>query len=163
MKVIFSDIDGVLNTRATPNPRELPYIVDKKLVRRLRQLCQQTRARVVLTSTWRYDPAGLFSARHHRIPYSDYVPDLPHRPRRDEILAWLRKHPRVSRYAVLDDDDDQLDELPLFQANPRTGLTPSLARALRDYLNGKTNKDRRRNKAVRMAENLVNTLTGHRG
>jgi hypothetical protein len=69
----------------------------------------------------------------------------------------------VTRYAVLDDDDDELDELPLFQANPRTGLTPALARAVRDYLNGKTDKDRRRNAAVRMAENIVNSLTGHRG
>jgi hypothetical protein len=163
MKVIFCDIDGILNTSATPNPRKLPYIVDKRLVRRLRQLTQQTRARIVLTSTWRYDPAGLFSARYHRIPYLDCVPDLPHRPRRDEILAWLRKHPRVTRYAVLDDDDDELDELPLFQANPRTGLTPALARAVRDYLNGKTDKDQRRNVAVRLAENIVNSLTGHRG
>lgn len=163
MKVIFSDIDGVLNTRTTPNPRELPYIVDKKLVRRLRELCRQTRARLVLTSTWRYDPAGLFSARYHRIPYSDCVPDLRHRPRRDEILAWLRKHPRVTRYAVLDDDDDELDELPLFQPSSGTGLTPALARAVKNYLSGKTDKDRRRNVVVRTAENLVNALTGHRG
>jgi len=29
MKVIFLDIDGVLNCDKTPNPRKFPYIVDK--------------------------------------------------------------------------------------------------------------------------------------
>ncbi len=38
MKVIFLDIDGVLNSDATPNARNLPYIVDKRLLRRLNRL-----------------------------------------------------------------------------------------------------------------------------
>ena len=64
MKVIFLDIDGVLNCRKTPNPRKLPYIVDPKLLKRFKRLVERTGAKVVLASTWRYDPAGLFSARH---------------------------------------------------------------------------------------------------
>ncbi len=40
---------------------------------------------------------------------------MPHRPRRDEVLAWLRKAVRVTRYVVIDDEDDELDGLPLFQ------------------------------------------------
>src|SRR5215210_5784393 len=103
MKVIFLDIDGVLNTSSTPNPRKLPYVVDKTLVRRLQQLVVKTRAKVILISTWRYDPAGVFSARYHKIPFSGCTPDLPHRPRRDEILRWLKTHREVSRFLVLDD------------------------------------------------------------
>lgn len=34
MKVIFLDIDGVLNCKKTPNPRKLPYIVDRTLLAR---------------------------------------------------------------------------------------------------------------------------------
>jgi histidinol phosphatase-like enzyme len=64
MKVIFLDIDGVLNCDKTPNPRNLPYIVDKKLLARLCELLQRTKAKVVLTSSWRIDPVGLFAARH---------------------------------------------------------------------------------------------------
>jgi hypothetical protein len=88
---------------------------------------------------------------------------MPRRARRDEILAWLNKHPRVSRFALLDDDDDELDELPLFQPSPSTGLTNEIARALTNYLNKNTNADMRRSAVVRIASNLANAFTGHRG
>jgi Swiss Army Knife RNA repair-like protein len=59
MKVIFLDIDGVPNCKKTPNPRKFPYVVDKKLLARLRKLLDKTGAKVVLSSTWRLDPIGL--------------------------------------------------------------------------------------------------------
>lgn len=55
-KVIFLDIDGVLNCDKTPNPRKFPYVVDKRLLARLKRLLAKTRAQVVLTSSWRLDP-----------------------------------------------------------------------------------------------------------
>ena len=97
MKVIFLDIDGVLNTSKTRNPRKLPYIVERRLVGRLKRLLRKTRAKVVLSSTWRYDPAGLFSARYHGIPFIDCTPDLANKPRRNEILVWLKRHPRFHK------------------------------------------------------------------
>jgi hypothetical protein len=163
MKVVFLDIDGVLNTRHTPNPHKLPYVVDKTLVRRLRRLLARTKAKAVLSSTWRYDPAGLFSARRYGIPFIGCTPDLPQRPRREEVRAWLKKHPRVTRYAVLDDDDDGLDAMPLFQPSASTGLTTEIAKALGDYLLTKTDRDMRRNAVVRIAENALDVLTGHQG
>jgi hypothetical protein len=134
MNIIFSDIDGVLNTRRTPNPRKFPYVADPRLIARLHAVLERTRAQIVLTSTWRYDPAGLFSARHWGIPFIDITPDLPKEPRRNEILAWLRDHPGVTRFAVLDDEDDKLDGLPLFQPSAVTGLTEQIAQGLMDYL-----------------------------
>src|SRR5689334_14670437 len=71
MKVIFLDIDGVLNCSKTPNPRDFPYIVDKKLLARFKKLLERTGARVVLSSTWRCDPVGLFAAKHYGIPFFD--------------------------------------------------------------------------------------------
>ena len=114
MKVIFLDIDGVLNCKKTPNPRSLPYMVDRRLLARFKRLLKRTRAKVVLTSTWRYDPAGLFSAKRWGIPFISVTPDMPKRPRHDEIRAWLKKHPQVTRFVVIDDEDDGLDDLPLF-------------------------------------------------
>src|SRR5437588_1068675 len=126
MKVIFLDIDGVLNCTNTPNSRKFPYIVDPKLLKRFKRLLRRTRAKVVLSSTWRYDPAGIFSAKRYGIPFIDVIPDLPHEPRRKEILQWLQEHPEVTRYIVIDDEDDDLDGLPLFQPSSRTGLTEEI-------------------------------------
>jgi hypothetical protein len=88
-RIIFLDIDGVLNCKRTSNPRKLPYIVDRALLERFTRVVARTGADVVLSSTWRYDPAGLFSAKHWGVPFIDVIPDMPQQPRRDEIMAWL--------------------------------------------------------------------------
>ncbi len=163
MKIVFSDIDGVLNCRSTLNPRKFPYVADPQLVERLKEVLRRSQAEVVLTSTWRYDPAGLFSAKHWGIPFIDITPDLPHEPRRNEVLSWLADHPEVTRYAVLDDDDDDLDSLPLFQPSARRGLTKEIAQALMDYLDGKRERDMRASRMVRWIENLQDVLKRHPG
>jgi Swiss Army Knife RNA repair-like protein len=163
MKVIFLDIDGVLNCNSTPNPRKFPFMVDPVLLKRLQRLMELTDAAVVLSSSWRFDPAGIFSAKHYRIPFIDTIPDLPDQPRCEEILAWLRIHPKVERYIVLDDEDDELDPLPLFQPSKSTGLTNEIVEAAADYLNGKTDKDMRHNKLVRIFQNVSAMIVGHKG
>ena len=163
MKVIFLDIDGVLNCSKTYNPRKLPYVIDHKLLNRFERLLQRTKAKVVLSSTWRYDPAGLFSAKHQGIPFIGFTPDMPRKPRRDEILAWLKDHPKVARYVVIDDDDDELDELPLFQPSAATGLTDKIVKGVVDYLDGKTDKDMRSGRVTRIIENIHASLTQHQG
>lgn len=154
MKVIFLDIDGVLNCKKTPNPRKFPYIVDPKLLRRFDRLLKRTGAKVVLSSTWRLDPAGLFSAKHLGVPFSDVCPDMPGSPRCDEVEAWLSRHPQVMRFAIIDDEDDDLDKFPLFQPSVKTGLTPQIAKGVADYLNGKTDRDMRSNLFRRIGQNV---------
>src|SRR5436305_6195221 len=83
MKVIFLDIDGVLNCSKTPNPRDFPYIVDKKLLARFKKLMDRTGAKVVLSSSWRCDPVGRFAARHYGVPFIGVCPDRPKSPRRN--------------------------------------------------------------------------------
>ena len=163
MKVIFLDIDGVLNCKKTANPRKLPYVVDRRLLARLKQLLERTGAKVVLSSTWRYDPAGLFSAKHWGILFIGITPDMPKRPRRDEIRAWLKKHPKVTRFAVIDDEDDELDELPLFQPSAATGLTDKIVRGVVKYLDGKTDEDMRSGSVERLLQNVQSALKGHQG
>ena len=154
MKVIFLDIDGVLNCETTPNPRNFPYIVDKRLLRRLHRLVNRTGAKVVLTSSWRVDPAGLFAARHWGVPFVGTCPDMPNSPRCREVLTWLKQHPKVTRYAVIDDEDDELDELPLFQPSASTGLTPAIANGVENYLNEKTDQTMRANTLTRIGQNI---------
>jgi HAD domain in Swiss Army Knife RNA repair proteins len=154
MKVVFLDIDGVLNSEKTPNPRQFPYVVDKRLLARLKKLLQRTRAKVVLTSSWRCDPVGLFAAKHSGVPFIDVCPDLPRSPRCKEIQAWLARHPKVTRYVVIDDEDDELDGLPLFQPSARTGLTREIARGVENYFSGKSDRDMRANPLVRLGQNV---------
>lgn len=163
MKIIFLDIDGVLNCKETPNPRKFPFMVDATLLQRLKRLLEMTGAQVVLSSNWRYDPAGLFSAEHYGVPFIGSTPDLPGQPRCNAILEWLRSHPDVERFIVLDDEDDELDDLPLFQPSRSTGLTDDMVEAAANYLNGKTDKDMRCNKVVRMVQNLSALVVGHKG
>jgi hypothetical protein len=163
MKVIFLDIDGVLNCKRTPNPRKLPYVVDPPLLDRFKRLVAAAQAEVVLSSTWRYDPAGLFSAQRWGIPFKDVIPDLPDRTRRDEICVWLEKHPDVTRFAVIDDEDDELDELPLFQPSAATGLSEEIVQGVTSYLLEKTNRDMRCNRMRRLFQNLREFMRGHPG
>ena len=115
MKVIFLDIDGVLNCDHMANPRKFPYVVDKKLLARFKKLLSRTGAKVVLSSSWRLDPVGLLAAKHWGVPFIDVAADMPKKTRRDEVVTWLSKHPNVIRYTIIDDEDDELDALPLFQ------------------------------------------------
>jgi HAD domain in Swiss Army Knife RNA repair proteins len=163
MKVIFLDIDGVLNCARTPNPRNLPYVIDARLKKRLDRMLQRTGAKIVLASTWRYDPAALFTLKRHGIRLIDVTPDLPRRPRRDEVLAWLKKADRVTRYVVIDDEDDELDGLPLFQPSSRTGLSQRIVNGVVNYLDGKTDRDMRRPLLTRVIQNLRAAVTGHEG
>ena len=79
MKVIFLDIDGVLNSDSTPNPRKFPYIVE--------ELVRRTGATVVLSSTWRVDPVGRFAAKLYEVPFDDICPDMPGAPRCEEMQS----------------------------------------------------------------------------
>jgi Swiss Army Knife RNA repair-like protein len=163
MKIIFLDIDGVLNCSRTPNPRKFPFIVDPILLDRLRRLLEATGAEVVLASNWRYDPAGMFAARHYGVPFIDVTPDLPGEPRCNAILDWVRRHPKIERFIVIDDEDDELDELPLFQPLRSTGLTDEIVEGATAYLNGETDKDMRRNSLVRTFQDLGGIVFGHKG
>lgn len=154
MKAIFLDIDGVLNSDETPNDRKFPYIVDDRLLARFSELVQVTGAIVVLSSTWRVDPVGLLAAQYYKLPFDDVCPDMPGAPRCEELLSWLRAHPEITRYVVLDDDDDCLDELPLFQPSPKTGLTSDIAKGIEEFLAGRSDKDMRLGALTRLGQNI---------
>jgi hypothetical protein len=79
------------------------------------------------------------------------------------VLAWLKAHPRVKRFVVIDDEDDELDELPLFQPSASTGLTEKIANGAANYLAGKTDEDMRGNAVVRILQNIKSALKGHEG
>jgi hypothetical protein len=74
-----------------------------------------------------------------RIPFVDIRPDMPKSSRREEVLIWLERYPKVDRYVVVNDEDDELDDLPPFQPSGRTAPTRKLSVGVKRYLSGRSN------------------------
>lgn len=120
MKVIFLDIDGVLNSEQyyrTVNRKEKELDrFDPKVVALLIDLVGEFSAKLVISSTWRF---GALSLLRHEVKKSGLNKYLhndwrtpqtypPHRGK--EIKLWLDKHQGVENYLILDDDDNMLNE-----------------------------------------------------
>jgi hypothetical protein len=99
------------------------------------------------------------AAKHWGVPFIDVCPDRPRSPRCHEILSWLADHPKVTRYVVIDDEDDELDDLPLFQPSSKTGMTNEISKGAERYLNGETEQTIRDNAVVRMGQNIRSLFT----
>ncbi len=115
MRVLFLDIDGVLNSYAYDSTRMVEDgNIDVSRLPLVQSIVDQTGARVVLSSTWRshWDPTGgdtddVGRALEHLfcefgISLYDRTPLLDDR-RDQEIAAWLQDHPDTESFAVLDD------------------------------------------------------------
>lgn len=141
MKVLFLDIDGVVNSRSTTNFKEL-YPLNQYMAFLVGKIQLDTDCQVVLSSSWRHLPEAIPVIEKRIVKLFDITPTsgLVHyeeSPRGHEIQAWLDLHPEVIRYAILDDDSDMLPgQLPsFFQTTFETGLTEEIAKAVTDYLN----------------------------
>lgn len=121
MKILFLDVDGVLNHRQSISL----YAISRPALRRLRHVLDSTGARVVMSSTWRKNPdhREVFKRRTLIQPIG-YTPCHADGHRGGEIKAWLDQAPEVERYAIVDDDGDMLiEQRPFFvQTSFETGL-----------------------------------------
>lgn len=121
MKVIFLDIDGVLNsekyyTEHLDDMMENP--VDRECVKRLKAIVQATDARIVLSSSWRTgwskDPEQLDelcqklveTLAEYKLEIYDKTCVLSNGKRGREIRLWLKNAPeKVQNFVILDDND----------------------------------------------------------
>lgn len=116
MKVIFLDIDGVLNYRTCkarcPNCQSLIGIEDSR-VERLAKIVEATNAELVLTSTWKLnwmneeDEQGIYLAKQlakYRLHIIDSTKDDGWN-RWSGIKDYLDKHSKcIESYIILDDE-----------------------------------------------------------
>jgi hypothetical protein len=139
MKVLFLDIDGVLNSRRTavafdgyPHSFSLDDMrrFDHVAIGLIRRLCDETGCSVALSSSWRYDYTAQEVAAALSLPVIDATP-LSNGTRQMEIKAWLLAHPDVTSYAIVDDVGPMLksQKSRFVQTDELHGLT------LTDYLN----------------------------
>lgn len=148
MKILFLDIDGVLNSRRsmtafgacpwTVEDDHMP-LFDLVAVGLIRKLCDETGAECVLSSTWRRDPNWRFIGQKLEIPIIARTPEQSG-PRGREIEAWVgdrMKQGHVKKYAIIDDDSDMLPhQLPFFvQTCPRNGMLLEHYEKLKEILN----------------------------
>ena len=140
MRVIFLDIDGVLNSELfnrtlDERHRQLGHHevcecfklyrqIDRDAVARLNRLVEATGSKIVISSSWRklFDPPELHRILSEHGLVAEIIgetPDGPNDPemletfghidrvfRGHEIDCWLKKHPEVDRFVILDDCSD---------------------------------------------------------
>lgn len=159
MKVIFLDIDGVLNYVCCPYKINGFYFVDNEKVKLLQELVNKSGAKVVLSSTWRigwfdvdneiYSGLGEeFIALKNKllefgIKLSSRTPITEKRYRGNEIHMWLEnwKGDEITDFVILDDDSDMNPYMDkLVQTSFETGLMPEHVEKALKILNG-GNKD----------------------
>jgi len=134
MKVIFLDIDGVLNTWTTchlppsfEKKHKIEAYLSPKSIELVNKLAKENDAKIVISSSWRMhdkdlhvDPeyagidlrdflgrSGLTAkfAEDWHTPIPERFGELLHgRPRGFEISDWLENHPEVTKWVSLDDD-----------------------------------------------------------
>ena len=134
MKVIFLDIDGVLNheqhykwlmetDEPTPLQRTYPYTeLNPKSCQLLKEIIDETDAQLVVSSSWRLDGETRLNSlfKHFGLPKIYSITPCLNTARGIEIAAWLSAHPDVDKYIILDDDEDMnLEQMPFFiKTNP---------------------------------------------
>lgn len=135
MKVLFLDIDGVLNSERSrialggyPHNFSDADMVkfDHVAIALVRKLCRDTRAKVVLSTSWRYEFRADVTGEALDLPVIGSTPTSTYfSARGDEIAAWLAAHPEVEAYAIVDDIEPPLPEQEPFyvKTDPDVGLT----------------------------------------
>lgn len=150
MKVIFLDIDDVLNSEQTAHafhaefggngfggffdstleePTHRKVLWGQDLVDNLKFIVDNTGAAIVVSSTWRLSHSPQAIQQMLRLyGLEAEVIDRTLRmfgPRGEEIDQWLNAHPEVDAYVILDDSTDMLaSQLGNFvQTDDYVGLT----------------------------------------
>ncbi len=149
MKVIFLDIDGVLNAHDWDEAAQSNRI-RHRCVEQLSRILGETGAKIVLSSSWRYmihcgamttigfeymlRTHGAFGIVHKIVGVTIKDEDTPGylgpehtegdwEPRATQIRKWLEEHPEVASFVVIDDGDVPGFGERFVQTDGATGLT----------------------------------------
>lgn len=119
MKILFLDIDGVLNSKFyykyIYKPGNGLSRFDPYCAVLIRRLVEEFSLQIVITSTWRnglvdrlmreLQDNGLDNFLHE----DWHTPILRFASRGKEIKSWLDKHPEVTDYLIIDDNENLLE------------------------------------------------------
>jgi hypothetical protein len=134
LKVIFLDVDGVLNNDfTTTRTKSGAEFVDDYLIERLKKIVDATDATVIMSSSWRYgrtckahfdDFVELIEKlESHGVHVEDCTPTMNTAHKSVEIKQYLQDHPTIDRFVILDDDEMELYPEQHVETLNRYGLT----------------------------------------
>jgi hypothetical protein len=145
MKILFLDIDGVLNSQKWHEQRVMEGLkaqptcdIDPSAIEQLNKIVYaHSNLKVVISSTWKHHVKGnhswnmMFDLLGCKANVIDTTPNLQ-TYRGTEILSWLiqrsKNEEKIDSFVILDDDDDMemlTDRLVLCSTND--GLTSEKA------------------------------------
>lgn len=138
MKIIFLDIDGVLNSEEffihrehTPEAKKKwteQSDIDRNAVELLNKITDATDAKIVISSAWRVGRTkewldGFFTGVGVRGKVVDRTANFSNE-RLDEVKDWLEIFPEVEKFIILDDEFDWGNLSDRFvKTSWKTGLT----------------------------------------
>ena len=142
MRVIFLDVDGVLNSSETRAKIDGLKGVSKQNLRILRHIVARTQAKIVLTSAWNINfdeklvpttKAGMYL--YHRLWENnlwiyDKVNDYGGN-REQAVAEYVKKHNNLTDWVIIDDthygDYEKLNPKHIVYTSPALGLTKASA------------------------------------
>jgi len=155
VRLIFLDIDGVLNSDAWDNARKTTsndFLIDQfdpEAIKLLNELLEKIDAQIVLTSSWRLNfdleqMNELFSRIGIRRGIVSFTPNLNagagYITRGNEVSKWIIDNGNIikskplsfSDYIILDDKADYLISQTnnFFQTDKTVGLTPQVVQSI---------------------------------
>lgn len=110
MKIIFLDVDGVLNSQRFFNEREKKgNDLDENCIIILAKIVEGTNAQIVVSSTWRLHKNCFHTLRDrlrlHKIRIIGNTITDPNRERADEVNHWIKNHEDyIESFCIIDDD-----------------------------------------------------------
>lgn len=162
MRIIFLDIDGVLNKALVASNSEesdvlkvLPYgWMNKSLVENLNKITDETKAKIVVSSAWRHSELEKNKKMLKSFGVkAEVLGSTPHlgrySVRGNEIKAWLDDNKEIlggcsfkfKQYVIIDDSSDMLLEQAehFIHTDAYAGLSNHAAHKVKLKLNSLTN------------------------
>lgn len=148
MKIIFLDVEGVLNNMTWAKRMRdegvrvfAEDMLEDRAIKLLKQIIDATGADVVITSTWRTHVAAMKHLLDQLAYYG--IRPIAKTPRRgglrgDEITAWMQEcNEPFDEYVILDDESDMTVHMDhLVKTSFEHGLQPEHVKRAIEILNG---------------------------
>lgn len=189
MKIIFLDIDGVLNHEyfyrgLSKYPRRKErYIseINRESVENLNLIIERTGASVVLSSSWRIlhsieDVQSYLNEQGFTGKIIDKTPRLNNKCsyRGNEIILWMQENEKLvgpyynfNSYVILDDDSDMLywQRKNFIHTDRTTGLTERDAKKAINILLGVRNRENKQETIEELRRTLkqIRSITNFKG